>query len=222
MGYSVAVHTKSKRDHQKMLSFLEKEYRPLSELMKSSNSSFLKKKSIQYTFESPSPSSNLAYDKGKNPIGFNYSALSYEENYYIFTLMRWACLKVGRDYPFGSIKLKAIKYDGEELFPIHTSEEQFHHTPNDGRKYVVNDIGFIPYQDTLTYSLKHSEISIFIKPLIFLLNKLTQTSKFEDLLSEIVHEEVKRLEKAWSSFKSNSKLINQIRNLLVIVPKKII
>lgn len=100
MGYSVAIHCKNLVLKKEMFGFMEKYYRDVKELFRVRSNSRL--------------SDDLSYDHGENTIGFDYSVCSSIEHHYIYTIISWMGIKVGKKRKFGNLDaVPHYTYDGE-------------------------------------------------------------------------------------------------------------
>lgn len=115
MGYSVGIHVQNVHLQQKMLAFMEKEYRPHWQIRGLKN----------YTdcYSSP-PRVDLDYFQGKCIIGMDYNAGGFERGY-VFTLARWMALKVAKtrrtfDDPEVIFEkpVPYVVYDGCDSWPV--------------------------------------------------------------------------------------------------------
>jgi hypothetical protein len=119
MGYSFTTPIKSKKAQQQMLAFLEKHYRPWSELTKGTI--------LEYNPDYDATryictGEDLSYDHGKCRIGFDYSR-SDDSTPYMHGILRFMALQVGRRRALpndtGSPEaVPYIVYDGYEAWPV--------------------------------------------------------------------------------------------------------
>ena len=139
MGYSVAITARSLKARNLILSFMNKEYRPWKELDKTYK--------VQNSF---GPTNDLGYNDGLLKVGFNMSACDPEYTY-IFTIIKWMALQVGRkqkvtkevrkcDPNFEWPKLPYLVYDGYETWPIITNDVQ--NVPTDYKWAQVDEHGW--------------------------------------------------------------------------------
>ncbi len=153
MGYSVAITARSLKARNLILSFMNKEYRPWKELDKTYK--------VQNSF---GPTNDLGYNDGLLKVGFNMSACDPEYTY-IFTIIKWMALQVGRkqkvtkevrkcDPNFEWPKLPYLVYDGYETWPIITNDVQ--NVPTDYKWAQVVVLLELLIQDALRDNLDPS------------------------------------------------------------------
>ena len=64
---------------------------------------------------------DLSYDHGKKSLGFDYGACCDPERHYIYAILRWMALKIGKLKVFKGIgSIPYFVYDGFEASPIIT------------------------------------------------------------------------------------------------------
>lgn len=114
MGYSVGIDVQSVHLQKKMLTFMEKEYRPHWQIRGRKNTD---------CYSSP-PRVDLDYFQGKCIIGMDYNAAGFERGY-VFTLARWMALKVAKtrrvfNDPQVTFEepVPYIVYDNYNLWPV--------------------------------------------------------------------------------------------------------
>lgn len=110
MGYSITLRTKTPALREQLVSFFEEHYRSWNEL-------------AEYDIVQAGWTTEPGYDeKGPTVFGFNYkSGVSSWEREYVYTLLRWAALKVGELRSFEG-EFPYIIYDGEENWPLVVGE----------------------------------------------------------------------------------------------------
>ena len=108
MGYSIATPVRSHKLKEKMFTFLEEHYRSWSQIMKYED---------EYV---RGPTDDLSYDQGTCRIGFDYGALGDPERCYIFSILTWISIKVGKRKSFKKIggSFLYYVYDGFDSIPI--------------------------------------------------------------------------------------------------------
>jgi hypothetical protein len=104
MGYSVSVRISDAQLRQRMLEFLQREFRSITGLL--GHQSHVKRGPI---------AGPLAYDRSRKCVGFDYSHLSIPEDNYVFGLMSWLALTCGDK---GKDGRPFIVYDGEDRWPV--------------------------------------------------------------------------------------------------------
>lgn len=152
MGYSVAIHCKSKEDQHKMKEFLVKNFKPYSLLVAVQSNVALEINRDHSVMNQP-PHSNLGYDKNYLALGFNYGQINQMDNYYMWKLLQWMALKVGKLESFSGLSLPAVIYDGDEICPIFRTQEEIDKTNIQGQQYIVDAVGYsdciFNYEDIL-------------------------------------------------------------------------
>lgn len=106
MGYSIAAPIKSQKLKDKMMKFLDENFRTFEKV--------IGKESRYGNY----PTDDLSYDDGKLRIGFNYSGMGDIERNYIFGVCKWISLKVGRKKKIGERTVPYYVYDGDEAIAI--------------------------------------------------------------------------------------------------------
>lgn len=100
MGYSVAIHCEKAMLKKEMLTFMEDHYRDVKLLFGIKSNSVL--------------TDELSYDHGENTIGFDYSVCSSIEHHYIYSIISWMGIKVGKKKKFGNLAtVPHYTYDGK-------------------------------------------------------------------------------------------------------------
>lgn len=142
MGYSITFPCKSKELQQKMLEFMEKNYKSPDKIFDQ-----------QYSASSD-PTSEFSYDKGKCKIGFNYSCMGEPESHYVYCVLYWMCLKVGKCKQFKEIKASVpyIIYDGYETWMRLLDTEWKDKVPEDLKWCLVDKYGF---KEMPTHGIMH-------------------------------------------------------------------
>jgi len=117
MGYSVSVTIRSRQLQARMRAFLEDSYRPWPEILDEDERADFR-----------GPSDTLEYAHAKCQLGFDYLAGGGAEREYIYALIRWMALRIGRRkrlFRMGSLK-RAVPYyvyDGVEATPVLLNSE---------------------------------------------------------------------------------------------------
>jgi hypothetical protein len=121
MGYSIGIHARSKALQQRMLEFMDKEYRPHWQIRELSKVKGLE--NYQDCFASE-PMADSSYFHGKNVIGIDFNAHGFERGY-AFILVKWVALQVGTTrWVFKDPKISFkdpvpfMSYDGDENWPV--------------------------------------------------------------------------------------------------------
>ena len=179
MGYSmsVSVSARSHRLKSEMYEFLQRLYRPWSEIV--SVFSEDDEDDIQDLFEGPFIDGDLVSAQGKCLIGFDYHPTHGPEREYHYALTRWMAIQIGkrrRRFRSDDLTLKRpvpyYVYDGFEAMPILLSED-WPKPSKELEPYVFNMLGmpmsdhivrelawfFIPMEGFSTVSLKHFQKS---------------------------------------------------------------
>lgn len=171
------VEFKTAEDKKTMLGFLEKEYRPFSEVTQNKS---LKENDLY-------PTSDLAYNGGyesSHLIGFNYGAGDDYFINYSYVLCYWMAINGGDKKDFGLLKDKPyIIYDGVEEWVLCKEEEK----PKDIPFAVVDNNGFRINTEIKLMSSKKTSKLIFKNEI----KKLEEQDK-------IINAELYRLTKAWN------------------------
>lgn len=180
MGYTIAVRCKTHALQQKMFEFLRTHFKSIKELLNS-------KMELRPIID------GFSYDDNKLSIGFNYHFMLPLEYQYIYCLLYWVALKIGRRRYFVKEDLCApyLMYDGSEAWPIVVGKRVREKgwpvvIDKQGKKYrgvnvvCVDEIGF---------------------------NKIHYT-KIMGLLwkgkQKLIHAELQRLETCWEFFVEES------------------
>jgi hypothetical protein len=117
MGYSVSVTIRSPALQARMREFLEASYRPWPDILDEDEET-----------QFQGPTDELEYAHAKHQLGFNYSTGGGAEREYVFALIRWMALHIGRrrsHFRMGSLDRAApyYVYDGAEVVPVlHATE----------------------------------------------------------------------------------------------------
>jgi len=108
MGYSIAAPIKNEDLKKKMLQFLKRYYKPWSKISENSSN------------RASCPIDELYYDHGKYRIGFNYGLLPDPERFYIYSVLTWIAIKVGKKKYFKKLGKSFLYYvyDGYKATPI--------------------------------------------------------------------------------------------------------
>lgn len=198
MGYSIAAPIRSRKAQAKMLAFLEKHYRPWLKIAEGTDVSVEPGYDNSHYFLTES---DLSYDHGKLRIGFDYSSWMGHERHYIYSVLRWIAIKVGRQrllndtvafYGENTPRVPYIVYDGYEAWPVlvNWSEEdckKMGETP-------VNEVGFKPCLRNWTGHHLSTEQSAELYAIALRLGWPKECDKID----ELVHAELKRLNTLWA------------------------
>ena len=112
MGYSIATPIRTTKTRDKMWAFLQEHYRPASEVFGRGGD-----------YAVLCRDGDICYDKGKCRIGYDFNT-GGPERHYIFAVVRWLALKVGKTRKTFADDLKLdvavpyYVYDGYEYFPV--------------------------------------------------------------------------------------------------------
>lgn len=185
MGYSIAIHCKNKTAQEKMKKFMEKNFKSFIDLVKDSPE--FSKYPTNYPEMNSAPHSDLAYDKNKLALGFNYNCSEIEDSYYRHKILSWMTLKVGKELKFKDKNLPLIWYDGDEKMPLYLTKEDFKQTDDASKKYTVDNLGW----SKLESNFKEENFGGKVKYLLF--------SKKQKKLSKLVKAELQRLENLWTN-----------------------
>lgn len=170
-----------------MLSFMDKNYQDVSKLLPD-----------HYTYPAASSptSHHLAYDDGKCRIGFNYSTMDDPERRYIWALLRWMSLQVGRKrkleifYDTGIKKIVPyIVYDGLKAMPVVLVEEWKNEAP-------PRDSGSWEMHDELGWRVTENAHANKASRLLGIFSKKRKIKEFQ-----VLREEIKRLDGLWKALK---------------------
>ena len=109
MGYTIAIRPRSEKLKNKMLDFLSKNYQDADVVFDG-----------KVTAYACPPTDDLCYDHAKLKLGFDYGMLDEAENEYVYALVRWMGLKIGKKRKWKSIPVSVpyMVYDGFEAWPI--------------------------------------------------------------------------------------------------------
>ena len=118
MGYSIAVAARSKALRDEMLDFMSEHFREFSEVVGKGESHDMV------------PTMHLGYDNGKCRIGFNYGPLMPGEREYIFCVLKWMAIRIGKRRKLQVFEHSDVQgsvpyyvYDGKEAIPIPLASE---------------------------------------------------------------------------------------------------
>lgn len=92
---------------------------------------------------------NLAYDRGKHRIGYNYRVSHGPSGDYAWAILRWMALRAGRHKSFSkrlgqTAGVPYTVYDGHEAWPVLCRLDWEGKCPNRERWCLVDDNGFKP------------------------------------------------------------------------------
>jgi len=166
MGYSVAIHCKNSSLKKGMLEFMNKHFRNVNELFGITVRSTL--------------TDDLSYDHGENTVGFDYGACSSIEHHYVYTIISWIGIKVGKKKKFGAHDaVPHYTYDGDwEPILVNTNVDNY---------TKVDELGFCSIG--VNYNEKQKDG----------LNELLPLDWTIDRVDSVIMEELKRLEEKWES-----------------------
>lgn len=165
MGYSIALRCRTKVLKQQMIAFMKKHYRNTEKLCDESVYSIL--------------TDDLSYDHAKTGLGFDYSPCSDIEHHYIFTILKWMALKIGRKKHFKKYgTVPYYVYDGIEVCPILIGKGRMGWLP-------VNKLGFKSFGSGFNEGQKKAREE---------LNEITIKEA-----DKIIHNELKRLNTLWEN-----------------------
>lgn len=134
MGYTIAVRCRSKKLRNMMFEFMQTNYHKPSEIFNN-----LKYDSSRLVLDE-----NMAYDDSKCSIGFNYNCLDTTEYHYIYCILNWMALNVGRLRFFTVLcaSVPYIVYDGDEAWALLRRSEWENKTPLNWQWTLVDEFGF--------------------------------------------------------------------------------
>jgi len=183
MGYSIAVRVKSKTLRDQMYQFLQVNYHKPSEVFKE----------LGYDSSRLVLDGNMAYDSGKCSIGFNYSCMDEAENQYVYCVLYWIALKVGKRRPFNKLgaSVPYIVYDGYEAWPRLLRSEWESKVPAEFKWCLVEGCGFKSCR-------REGHGRKFYEAIAAMLGR---SFKKQD---KMVQEELQRLDRLWNSGERNS------------------
>jgi hypothetical protein len=116
MGYSAYVICRNAKARDKMHRFLEEQVRPWHRLAE--DSPMLAKYNPDYDYTRfPVAGEDISYGARRMALGYNFSSQG-EAGGYLWNLLRFAALRVGKDRVIGGVKTRFTVYDGCEFFPV--------------------------------------------------------------------------------------------------------
>lgn len=114
MGYSISCPARSKKLRDQMLDFMEANFKSWEALDG--------KEPSEYDIV---PTMHLGYDNGKCRIGFNYGPMRSGHRAYVYAVLKWMCLRVGKRKRLcvmhGTDVFDSVHYyvyDGHDACPI--------------------------------------------------------------------------------------------------------
>lgn len=182
MGYSIAIRPRSKKLQEKMIKFMEKNYKAPHVLFDEGD----------YSSSSEVPTDDLSYDNAKLTLGFDYSCMPEYEHDYVFAVLRWMSLKIGRKRKWKNMPTSVpyIVYDGFEAWPVIVEGTiPIEEIPEDKRWAIYTEQceNVLKYRDAK--AKKHFKARIkFIKELFGVKGHLPK-----------ITEEIKRLDELWEN-----------------------
>ena len=191
MGYSIAIRCKNKELKEKMITFMEANYRGWSKIgnQQDDYSRF---------------SDDLSYDSGKMAIGFDYNACEPDRDY-IFAVCRWMALKIGRKRRWKELGLIPFYvcdggHTADDRFPILVKDEWEKKAPNSYEWCLVTSTGFKPVENKYKGSPLYEEYKKKGRVNEFITK---HTSIYENLfggckkVNKLISDELKRLDDLW-------------------------
>jgi len=180
MGYSCATPIKSRKAQEQMRTFLKEHFRPWSIVAEGTDLA------VPSAFDASlylRDESTLSYDHGRLRLGFNYSCMNSGLDEYVYGVLRWMALRVGRTRPFKKFSLPHVPYivyDGNESWPV-LAGPLAQGVLHDTEQYTTDIHGFKP-----TFRRQ------------FLSRLLGQKAAL-DLCDQLVSDELKRLTTLWEA-----------------------
>lgn len=114
MGYSIAIRPKNKKLKDRMIKFMNENFKSPEEVLYN-----------RQPYESEEecywgPHDDLSYDHGKLALGFNYGCSGDPEGDYMYAALRWMALKIGKKRKWKNMpeSVPYMVYDGYEAFPV--------------------------------------------------------------------------------------------------------
>lgn len=186
MSYSISFSCKTKNDQKTLLNYLNKNYKPWSEVFPNSK--------FPDAITSESWTSDLGYSNEKeNQIGVNYSFLNVGERQYVFgILMTLASIygKKQRVQEVGPIELHTkhpvpvVLYDGEPEFPVLETKDVTKVTPENSQFIFNSKIKFHEFNTKI--ELEPQSLIRFIGNKINLGSLTKANDKVRDSIEHIV------------------------------------
>jgi hypothetical protein len=134
MGYSIAAHATSIEALRKMKAFMVKNYQPPSKLFGGDWDA------ARFATNDAPEGERLSYDHNRLAVGFDYNCADPERDY-IFSVVRWMALKLGKKRKFKGLGLvHCYRYDGYEFTPVVTDSN----VPENWKWAVTDAVGFRP------------------------------------------------------------------------------
>jgi hypothetical protein len=112
MGYSICVVAKSAKAKATMMAFMAEHFRPFDRVSGIGDSQFFR-----------GPTDDMSYCHGQLKLGFDYSGLSGPQRKYVFGLVYWMALRIGRkvsvtDHNKQTHSLALCNYDSQSCWPV--------------------------------------------------------------------------------------------------------
>lgn len=132
MSYSVAIRCSRKKKEQ-MWKFLKDNYKEPSALFGETQASTL--------------TDDLSYDDSEQAFGFDYQSwIGMTERHYVFCVVKWMALKIGRKKKFKRIStvesIPYIVHDGNEFIPVLANSEWKTRVRDSYKWALVDDNGY--------------------------------------------------------------------------------
>jgi hypothetical protein len=121
MGYSAYVICRSVKARDRMHVFLGNQVTPWCELAKISKKLPQYRPEYDYT-RFPVVGDGIAYGGRKLSLGYNFTTQG-DSSGYLWCLLRFAALRVGRDRVIDGVKTRFTVYDGCEFLPVGDCDE---------------------------------------------------------------------------------------------------
>ena len=197
MGYSTSVTFKSAKTRDGIYKFLTENLAPCSTLV---NQDKQASKACEYCGNPDydytrflSLGEDLAYSKGKNRIGYNYTTT---EPYgtYMYSVLSWAALKAGVTHKFKGLPrpMPCTRYDNEP-WAILQESDLIGLDEETKKKYgwnVRDSLGFRPTRSMWTSSM-------LLNATLDVLRLVSGQRKSDKHMDRIVQAEIQRIDKLW-------------------------
>lgn len=168
MGYTISTRAPNKKLQKLMADFMEKNYRPASEVFGFS-ADYSRFASNHYN-----ENSTLSYDNNKLALGFDFNTCEPERDY-IFAATRWMALKIGQTREIKELgKVPIYVYDGDDQWPVIIKGSK---VTKKWEWCVVSQTGFKPLQSP--HFLTGQQIKDFENKISRELARLEKLWKFE-------------------------------------------
>lgn len=113
MGYSVAVTAKSQKAKATMMAFMAEHYRPFHVVS-----------GIGDRSDASAPTDDLSYCHGKLKLGIDYGCVSGPERKYVYGIIYFMALRIGRRVNFHGQRYPAYDYDSQDTVLLFRSTEE--------------------------------------------------------------------------------------------------